>query len=211
MELTLLGQKIKQEKVVTYLGCEIDESLTWAKNTEKMVNKATPVIFNIKRLVRRLGKLAPNVIHETMDSLFNNIFSYLCPIYVNMADMHWKKIEVLHRKMLKIVYGLPDKISNEMLYEITGETPIRETLNRQAAKRIPFILNNMPDVSNYLYRYQDFQHTRKYEGLLEYYMSNPLTNFVNHYGCPLCCFRINHPCVYEDPLKYLHNDNNDDL
>ena len=60
----------------------------------------------------------------------------------------------------------------------------------------------MPGASNYLKRYRDFDHVRKYKGILEYYMEDKHSNFVNHYVCELCCFDLEHACVFDDPRKH---------
>ena len=202
VKLSLLNQEIKQVKHVTYLGCEIDENLTWARNTDRMIQKAVPAIYTIKKLVNPLGKKLPHIIHECMDYLFTSIFAYAVPVFANMSSSQWKKIEILQRKMIRTIYGLPPKIENEVLHQVTGERPIKDLLCKQATKRIKKILNNMPGASNYLKRYRDFDHVRKYKGILEYYMEDKHSNFVNHYDCELCCFDLEHACVFDDPRRH---------
>ena len=56
--LTLLGENIPQVKKVTFLGVDLEETITWKANTDKMIGKAASTINSIKKSCSSLGKAA---------------------------------------------------------------------------------------------------------------------------------------------------------
>ena len=194
--LTLLGENIPQVKKVTFLGVDLEETITWKANTDKMIGKAASTINSIKKLVPIFGKSCPDIVHEAFDALFISIFAYSCPVYTDMAECQWKKIETLQNKALRQLYYLPPKISTNLLFKTTGETPIRKTLETQASRRVHKILNNTAHITDYLWDFKDLFHINKYQSLLQYYMNNPRTQFPNQFKCPNCCFVIDHDCLH---------------
>ena len=112
-----------------------------------------------------------------------------------MSEAQWSKIQTTQNKALKTIYGLPPKISTDLLYKVTGEIPIRTVLETQACNRIHKILDNTAGVSKYLWDFKKFQKVGKYPSLLQFYMNSDITPFTNQFKCPLCSFRINHACT----------------
>ena len=195
VELKLLGQTIERKETANFLGCELDEWLSWKPHVEALVRKATPKIFMVNRLATTFKRDA-EVVYQILDSLVYSVLHYSAPAFVDAKEYIWEKVDGIQQNSLKILNGFPPHMARKAVLEDTGRVPLRDKLRIQAGKRMEGIMRNNPRAGGLALRTAEYgEGDTRPPTLLQFYMRDPYTKMTETGDCVQCRLRTYHPCV----------------
>ena len=102
VHIVLNGTNIEQVTYTTFLGVTIDENLTWRehiKTVETKVSKSIAVLYKIMHV------LDCQALHILYQSLIEPHMSYCCEIWGSTYQSRLKKLFVLQKKTIRIIYN----------------------------------------------------------------------------------------------------------
>lgn len=104
---------IKRVAVAKYLGCWIDETLSFGQHIDKILAKLRSNLFALRRSRHLLTERAAwNLYHAHI----NSHISHLCPIYTTASKQRLRSIEVIQSRALRIVMNKQYDCSRSLLY-----------------------------------------------------------------------------------------------
>ena len=194
-EIKLMGQRIERKETANFLGCELDEWLSWKPNVEALVRKATPRIFMVNRLVPILRREA-ELVYQILDTMVYSIFHYSAPAFMDAKEYIWQKIDKTQQRALKILNGFPIHMAEKAVLEDAGRVPLRDKLRIQAGRRMEGIMKNNPRAGGLALRTAEYgRGDNRPLTLLQHYMRDPYNRLSEGGDCVQCRLRTSHPCV----------------
>lgn len=112
-----LGHDVQWDNQGKYLGMILDRQLTMKAHVDSVIGKTQAAIKLLYPMVSRRSKLSPNNKLHLYKVALRPIFSYACPVFVEMAETHYKRLQVLQNKTLKMMLNLPWRYATTTLHE----------------------------------------------------------------------------------------------
>ncbi len=132
--LNVLGTEIEWSPVVKYLGIMLDKKLVLNQHINYAVAKVNLVVKILYPLISRKSRLDTSNKLLLYKQIFRPILSYGCPVFVNAAKVHIKKMQIAQNKIIKLIFQLPWRTSTKLIHEIANITPIHEYFVKIAEK-----------------------------------------------------------------------------
>lgn len=152
------GNSLKWKSHVRYLGVHLDNKLLYKHHIDTVLSKSKSLTYSsLYSLLKRKSNVSIDSKIRIYKSIIRPIFTYACPIYVNCAKSHLKKLQVFQNKILRQIFDVrwDDFKSNESLHQQAHIPTVNEfilKLSRQFYSRSHNLDNNL--VSNLgLYNY----------------------------------------------------------
>ena len=156
--IKLFGQNIPIVAEATFLGVIFDTRLTWGPQFSKMTAKAYKRLNILRHLASLTKKPNPNTLLHLYKSIMRPIFEYASLCYINAADVHFDKIQLIQNHALRIVMQSPRYTLITDLHDCTGSQPIKTHLISDAKHRLQIMQNNSPLIHKVILEYHAHQH-----------------------------------------------------
>jgi hypothetical protein len=124
---------------VKYLGIVLDSKLTFKNHIEYAIQKASNVCYSsLYCLLKRKSPVSLDSKLRLYKSVVRPILSYGCPVFVNAANCHLKKLQLFQNKILRMIHDVnwDDFKSNEEIHTIS---------------KVPFLATFFDKLSNNFY------------------------------------------------------------
>ena len=191
----MMGQRIERKSSATFLGCKIDEWLSWKEEVEGIIRKATPRVYMVNRLVPAFKK-TPDLIYGVLDTMVYSTLRYSAPAYLDAKEFIWEKVNRLQQKALKLLNGFPPHMGQRAVLEDAGRVPLRDKLRIQAGKRMEGVMRNNPRAGGLALRTANYgEGDRRPPTLLQHYMRDEYCRMKEGGDCVHCRVFSYHPCV----------------
>jgi hypothetical protein len=129
--LVMNGTEIEQVTTIKYLGVTLDDNLTFATHIDNVCKKLGhihSVLYNNKSFITR------DTGETLISALALPILMYSSTVYHRCAAIHLRKLDVLYKKMIRIVYRLPYDSPTRDIYRNTKFIPLCLMRQIQAAQ-----------------------------------------------------------------------------
>ena len=157
----LFGEDIAIVAEATYLGVIFDSRLTWEPQFRHMTTKA----YKTLNLLRHLSSLSKNPDPNTMISLYRSIilpiFEYGSVSFINAAEVHHEKLQLVQNQALRAVMKCPRYVATKDLHDCTGSINIKSHLISDAKRRLQTMRKNSPIIGKVIEEYQALKHIQE--------------------------------------------------
>ena len=148
--LRIKEQPIEWNKTVKYLGVEIDSKLTFKEQAAKVVAKAYGARSGLAPILN--NRATP---HQAKRTIYNHYIRsqlpYATPAWAGLLTKgRLDKLEVEERKLLRSLFNVSSRTSNENLYKNTGTLKLRITIKSIAEEYFNKLRNNEAEKFNLL-------------------------------------------------------------
>ena len=92
------------------------------------------------------------------NTIVRSIFEYGSISFVNAAEVHMDKIQILQNQALRVVMKSPRYMAIKDLHDCTGLQPIKKHLITHARKRLDTMRRNSPILQYVIEEYQSVKH-----------------------------------------------------
>ena len=123
-----------------------------------MTAKAYKRINILKHLASLSTKPNPNTLIQLYSSIIQPIFEYGSLCYINAAEVHLDKLQLLQNQALRVVMQIPKFTSIKDLHDCTGSTLIKDHLISHAKHRLNTMQKNSPLIQKVIIDHQALQH-----------------------------------------------------
>lgn len=103
VNIVLNGKNIEQVSYTKFLGVTIDENVTWREHIKMVESKVSK---NIAVLYKTRHVLDCQALHTLYNSLVEPHMSYCCEIWGNTYQSRLRKLFMLQKKAIRIIYNL---------------------------------------------------------------------------------------------------------
>ena len=121
-------------------------------------------VSQVLNLLRHLSTLwkkpSPNIMLHLFNSIVRPIFEYGSVGYVNAAEVHMEKLQLIQNQALRIVTKSPQYISIKDLHDCTGSLHIRNHLILHARRRLHTMKQNSPIIHEVMKYYEKVKHIK---------------------------------------------------
>lgn len=128
------GQYLEWKNQIKYLGLILDSKLLFKANTQNSLNKTRKAISVLYPLLKKQS----SVNFKTKLLLFKlyllPILSYGCPVWANMSNCHFKKLQIQQNKILRMVLSAPYRTKIESLHEKSKVIYFKERIENLTSK-----------------------------------------------------------------------------
>ena len=124
---------------ITFLGVTFDSRLTWEPQFRKMTTRAYKRLNLLRHLASLWKKPNPNVMIHLYNSIVRPIFEYGSICYINAAEVHMDKLQLIQNQALRVVMKSPRYMAIKDLHDCTGSDLIRKHLISHAQRRLDTI------------------------------------------------------------------------
>jgi hypothetical protein len=135
-------QSIEWKNQIKYLGLILDSKLIFKSNTQNSLTKTKKAISILYPLLKKHS----SVNFETKLLLFKlyllPILTYGCPVWANMSNCHFKKLQVQQNKILRMVLSAPYRTKIETLHKDSGVSYLKERVEKLSTKFYDNLTNN---------------------------------------------------------------------
>lgn len=111
--LTYKNFELKKVSHISYLGLIIDNKLSWKNHIDHIKKLITPYIFVIKKLKQTTQQHTLMLIYN---SFILSRLTYLNPIWSRCVRYKINEVDVLHKRVLKIILGVSILYPTQELY-----------------------------------------------------------------------------------------------
>jgi hypothetical protein len=115
-----LGEPIQWVETARYLGVTLDTQLTWSAHVNQVGEKAAQRLGVLGALLNRRSGLSFRNDVLIYKQLIRPMMDYACPIWRSAARSHFRKLQVLQFKCLRIATNAPWYVSNRQIHEDFG-------------------------------------------------------------------------------------------
>ena len=187
MNICINEEKIKQVNFIRYLGLIIDDTISWKLHVDSIINKIAPMVCAIYKYRNCLNYKAKLRIYNTYHL---SIIRYQLPLWGICKPIHFKKIESLQNKILKIMFNINYLTPTKLVYKILDVYPIKEVLYLEQYKLAYRVINSLVKCNTAI-RYVKNVHvhnTRNYNNVylvgvrLEIALNDPLNRSIQLYN-----------------------------
>ena len=170
--IKLFGQNVPVVAEATFLGVIFDTRLTWASQFAKMTTKAYKRLNVIRHLASLSTKPDPNTLIKLYRCIIQPIFEYGSLCYINAAEVHLDKLQLIQNQALRVVTQSPRYTSIKDLHDCTGSSSVKSHLIAQAERRLETMLKSSPLIQRVITDYQALRHIQE--------NASPLGVLANH-------------------------------
>ena len=196
LRVNMGGTPIPQEKSVKLLGVNLDGYLSWNVEIDSLKAKSEGAALQVRKLSKKIGKHEPDLVRQTFEALVMSPIHYSAPLWINMKETQWRKIEMTQERTIKWVMGYPKHMNGRLAVSDSGIRKLRDVIEERASSRIKKILANAPFGRSYLTRWNGYKHETRHESLLQGYAKLPRNKIYTLFDCGFCNFGIPHyPCT----------------
>ena len=117
-------------------------ALSWEQQVTKMANKAYGRLNLMRAIAALSSKPNPNLLAQLYNSTIRTIFEYASICIVSAAEVHLRKLEVIHNEALRIILKLPAYIPVKVMNDCAGQIPVKAHLIQFANERIASLHQN---------------------------------------------------------------------
>lgn len=128
--------QIEKKDTSKYLGIFIQENLKWDRQVDKILNQLRLLTYCFRRLK---SVFSEKQLLTFYNSLVKSILTYCITSWGNLNNKLYQKVEVLHKKIIKIIYSKPRRYPTVTLYKESGLLSFRELFVQNVMK---FIVKN---------------------------------------------------------------------
>lgn len=107
------NQHIEVVKNYNYLGLNLDSKLNWSYHIDSIIKNIAPYIFILRKLRYYLSK---NVLYIIYSSYIKSHITYLNPIWSRAPKTYLNKIDIMHKKCIKVIHKYPLLFPTNLLY-----------------------------------------------------------------------------------------------
>lgn len=104
--ITISGVDVQWEPTAKYLGVVLDKKLTMKQHIEYVTSRAEKAIKILYPLLNRRSKLSVENKLLLFKLVLRPTYTYACPVFEEMAQTHYKKLQILQNKILKMALNL---------------------------------------------------------------------------------------------------------
>ena len=132
--INIENYEIKWSTQVKYLGITLDERLTYSAHINNIVNKCTGLLIMLYPLINRNSKLSVENKLLIYKSIIRPVISYGCPVWSNISESNFNKVQILQNKFLRLIGNYPrytwiNKMHVELKIEFIKSYIIKLTKN----------------------------------------------------------------------------------
>ena len=165
--IRMFGEDISIIAEATFLGVVFDTRLTWEPQFRQMTTKA----YKRLNLLRHLSSLSknpdPNILIRLYRSIIMPIFEYGSVCFINAAETHLDKLQLIQNQALRIVMKCPRYVMTKDLHDCTGSQNVKNHLISDAKRRLQVMRTNSPIVSKVIAEHQALQHIQENASTLD--------------------------------------------
>ena len=123
-----------------------------------MTAKAYKRLNLLRHLSSLWKKPKPNTMICLYNSILRPIFEYGSICFVNAAEVHLDKLQLVQNQALRVVMKSPRYMAIKDLHDCTGSLPMRQHLICHARKRLETMKRTSPILHNVIQEYQNVRH-----------------------------------------------------
>jgi len=193
--VSLFGNRIPVKSSVTFLGVIFNEKMSWTEYIEGQLKKCTYRIHLINRLARRTKNGDYTTVFQLFNSLVTSLFEFAAPIFLNMPELLWRKIDKMQMRAIKSFLNIPTYISEEITLDASGQERLNKTIRERSRKRLLSICRTSPMLVDTICR----------SAFSDSIYQSPLDILTKHNNvrlgniCGLCALGVLHHCVPGHP------------
>jgi hypothetical protein len=118
--VTLFGEPIKCVETTRYLGATLHKRLTWSFHIHQVRKKTAQRMGMLGPLLNRKSDLSVRNEVLLYKQLVRPMMEYACPAWRSAARTHFRRLQVLQYKWLRLATGAPWYVSNRQIHEYLG-------------------------------------------------------------------------------------------
>ena len=138
-----------------------DSRLTWEPQFRQMTTKA----YKRLNLMRHLSSLSknpdPNIMISLYKSIILPIFEYGSVCFINAAEVHHDKLQLVQNQALRVVMKCPRYVATKDLHDCTGSIDIKSHLISDAKHRLQNMRKNSPIIGRVIAEHQTLRHIQE--------------------------------------------------
>jgi len=145
---------------VRYLGVMLDRKLTFKNHIENSIVKAKSLAFKtLYCLLRKGNKMHTSQKLHIYRAIIRPVMSYACPIFVNAAKTHLRKIQIVQNSILRMALNVKwdSYTSNEKIHEESNVPFIDEFFEKLTNQFYDKCTNHSNNLINSLGDYSSIQ------------------------------------------------------
>lgn len=120
-----IGNKIiKLKNHIKYLGIIIDSHLKWDMHINNVTNNLRPLLYKLKYMKTILKTTHLKIVYQ---ALVESRINYAITSWGSALKTHLKKLEIIQKKILKIIYNKDNTYPSDSLFKETTLLDIRQT------------------------------------------------------------------------------------
>lgn len=126
--LQIEAASINWDTKVKYLGVMLNQTLTYQTHVEHIcgkVHKATRILYSMLNRKSKLNLANKILLYKVA---IRPIITYACPIYHKMARTHFRKLQILQNKLLRMILNAPYDAPTALVHQQTGIEKIEEVV-----------------------------------------------------------------------------------
>ena len=108
----------------------MDSRLTMKKHVENVIGKTQAAVRMLYPMISRRSQLSRKNKLMIFKLGLRSIFTYASPILIEMADCHFKKLQIQQNKILKMMLNLPWRYSTDQLHLDAEIETVKEFCSR---------------------------------------------------------------------------------
>lgn len=124
------GVTVNWKDVVTYLGVDLDSSLTLRAHIDKTISKANAVITSLFCIMKRNSAASVHTKLTVYKAYIRPILTYAGTIIANSAKVHFNRLQIMENKCLRMALSMPYGTSNSFLHEQAKIPTIKEFVEK---------------------------------------------------------------------------------
>lgn len=126
------GVPLDWKEVVRYLGVELDSSLNFKHHINSTISKANTVIRSLLCIIKKNSSASINTKLLIYKVYIRPILTYAGACFINSPKIHFKKLQVMENKCLRMALRLPYGTKNETLHKKAKIPTIKEFIEKNS-------------------------------------------------------------------------------
>jgi len=167
-----------------YLGLILDAKFNWSNHLQYIIKKIAPYIFILRRL---RNYLSMDALYTIYSAYIKSHICYLNPIWNRASQVYLNKLEILHKKSIKIIRQLPIRHPTSMLY--TSQYISLKDIGKFELYVLAFKIINNQIKHNFILNRRIELHNHNTRNKKNYYLSLFRTNNQNN-NCLFHCLKV---------------------
>jgi ribonuclease HI len=150
LQLKLFGETLSYQKEVKYLGVIFDCKLNWTSHLNKVLDKATKLLFTCKSMVGKLWGLKPTFVHWIYTAIVRPIISYAAIVWWNktLQESARKKLKKLQHLACLLILGCSNTSPTAAIEVLLDLAPLHIHLTFEAfCTSSRFKLSELPEIA----------------------------------------------------------------
>ena len=131
----LCEQRLKNVDTHPYLGLELQSNIKWEAHYDKIISKATRILFMLRRVLKHADTKTRKIAYF---SLVRPILEHGCIVWDPFSNKNIKRFEKIQNTALRFIFKLKGQVSFTQIRENTG---IESLAKRRKDLRFKYYLN----------------------------------------------------------------------